>query len=557
MNVKIVGHLHLTTLFKLTFCIIVLFSLSVCTGTQSSIVQSAAAVDEQKSIYTPNWDKLGPVKQTHYSEDFRIYWLPFTGDAAYLHKVIASAQVYQVKGFCFSDEQWPLPAQNDANPQWQDVLLPLVTEAQAVQQEIWYALHEPVPRWDEENLTREESYQQQLLLIEAFKEKYSRLVQEVLPGLNGVIINFTEPLEPEVRTGFAGQPLQALVSLVRNGVLPAQAFVALRYPAAAPASPAETGKALAGLQTDVIIINRAVPGDDYPFYPPEPALESFDGKEQWVEFDLGLGNQGENILPYADPQFYLTQLRMLKERGINTVCLRLDKGLGQKGKNALDTPWGQLNLAVFTAFKQHPQITAEEIITAWEKEQFPGAYKILQLTTAMVRRAFFPKKLRYAADSTLPDFEELTALLTEGVGRQAAWSGATAEDRALAAKPTLAWLKEIQAEDMASLADLNTLEMTLGEKHVNIFLYNVWKEGLKALKIYVELFRLHKQAYFAIRLYQTDPTAISREQVRAYLREFDSLVTFFSPLPDYARVRANVPLSKILASLRHGLEATP
>lgn len=561
MKNKVVKSLHLLNLLKMIFCLFVCFALMVCTGTNKSVLEKAVPDTEQAPTNKLNWDDMGPVANTHHHQNFTLFWLPLTKDMIYLARVIAAAENFQVDGLQLSDEQWPSDLQNGVNLQERETFLSLLAKAQAAKQEIWYLTRESLPELMPAGLNPEENEQHQLALKEEYKSKYNRLIKELLPGLSGVVINLTAPVTFYPGASLTSQPLmplQDLVSLVRNGVLPEQATVVVRYPAADPAALAAETKILAGLPADVIVESSVIPGDGQPFYPFNPVLGTFEKREQWAEFDLGLENQGENVLPYSDPELYLEQLRSLRDMGINTVCLRLDKGLGQKGKNALDTPWGQLNLAVFTAFKENPQVTADEIITTWEKKQFPGAFKLLQLTTAIVRRAYFPKKLSYAHASTLPEFDYLTSSLTgAGTGQLTGWSGADATARELAAKPTQAWLKEIQAEDLANLADLNAIEMTLGEKHVNIFLYTAWKEGMKALKIYVDLFRLHKQAYFAIRLYQTDPTAISLEQVLRYLKEFDSMVTFFSPLPDKARVQATVPLAKVLDSLKRGLESSP
>jgi len=81
-------------------------------------------------------------------------------------------------------------------------------------------------------------------------------------------------------------------------------------------------------------------------------------------------------------------------------------------------------------------------------------------------------------------------------------------------------------------------------------------QWIKALRINAELYAASKKAYFAIRLRQNMPEAISKAKVAACIDEFDEAVKRLEPLPEYARSRKYEPgstLRKAVESLRKEL----
>lgn len=95
--------------------------------------------------------------------------------------------------------------------------------------------------------------------------------------------------------------------------------------------------------------------------------------------------RGHHVAP-SDPHGRIEQLNHVWNKGVRTVCLRLDRYHGNEGKSAIATPWGRLNLTVFSEFKKNRNVKAAEIISKWEQGQFPGAWKVLELSTAITRR---------------------------------------------------------------------------------------------------------------------------------------------------------------------------
>jgi len=90
-------------------------------------------------------------------------------------------------------------------------------------------------------------------------------------------------------------------------------------------------------------------------------------------------------------------------------------------------------------------------------------------------------------------------------------------------------------------------------------LKHLWDKGLKALRMNAELYAASKKAYFALRLHQHLPEAISKDKVAAFIDEFDRVVKRLHPLPEHAWCRKYRPgstLPKAVSSLRKELAKT-
>jgi len=173
----------------------------------------------------------------------------------------------------------------------------------------------------------------------------------------------------------------------------------------------------------------------------------------------------------------------------------------------------------------------------WERRQFPGAWQVLDLSTRIVKRMLFPKKQWLANHSNLPKFEYARTHLKGGnADRLSVWTGLEedAVSEALCDKPTPEWYASIKAEDEQNVRDLEKLDDILKENGVVLENASAWAKGLKALKEWVPLFKAYKSAYFAIRLHQSRPTAISTNDIRLLLDDLErTCQRFRRELPDF------------------------
>ncbi len=404
------------------------------------------------------------------------------------------------------------------------------------------------------------------ILKKFLQDKYDNFLTEVLPGLDGIILTLAETgvkVYQNVTAEEARRNVSDLVGVLHEPLSRHDVRLAVRSFVYKKEELDIVEAATSDMPADVAVMSKIYPHDWQPYYPVNPIIGAVGGREQWVEFDLGFEFEGQNTVPYSDPHGRIRQLNHLWDKGLRTVTLRLDRYHGDEGKSAISTPWGLLNLTVFSEFKKNENVKATEIISKWERGQFPGAWEVLELSTAITRRAMFPKKQWYQNHSVIPDYGYAKSHLKGGsADRLATWSGLEEDRRSedLCDKPTPEWYREIIAEDIQNQRDLDRIEEILSENKVDLSKYPVWEKGIKALGMNAELYAASKKAYFAVRLRQNMPEAMSEKEAAACIDEFDRVVRRLDPLPEYARCRKYEPgstLPKAVRSLRKELPETP
>ncbi len=498
------------------------------------------------------------------SQTLRIHWLPLTMDQDYIADAAKLAREFDVDAFHLSHRIVMDAEDVIGHPEHRAEVLKAMRTMKDAGLEIWCWTHEikKLPP----GIKKGEFSLRDPILKKFLQDKYDNFVTEDLPGLDGIILTMAETsvkVYQNVTIGEARQNVSDLVGILheplsRHGVeLAVRSFVYRKEELEIVEA------ATSDMPEDVAVMSKIYPHDWQPYYPINPIIGTLGEREQWVEFDLGFEFEGQNTVPYSDPHVRIKQLNHLWDKGLRTVALRIDRYYGDEGKSAISTPWGLLNLTVFSEFKKDRNVKADEIISKWEKGQFPGAWRVLELSTAITRRAMFPKKQWYQNHSVIPDYGYAKSHIRGGsADRLAMWTGLEEDRRSedLCDKPTPGWYQEILAEDAQNQRDLERIEKILSDNKVDLSKYPVWEKGIKALRINAQLYAASKKAYFAVRLHQNMPEAMSKEKAAACIDEFDRVVRRLDPLPEHARCRKYQPgstLPKAVDSLRKELAKTP
>jgi len=493
------------------------------------------------------------------SQTLRIQWLPLTMDQEYIADCAKLAREFDVDAFHLShtivmDAEDVIKDKNRRA----EVLKAMKTMKNA-DLEIWCWTHEitKLPA----GMKKGQFNLRDPRLKKFLQDKYDNFVTEVLPGLDGIILTLAETgvkVYQNVTADEARRNVSDLVGILDESLSRHDVGLAVRSFVYKKKELEIVEAATSDMPADVSVMSKIYPHDWQPYYPINPIIGAIGGREQWVEFDLGFEFEGQNTIPYSDPHGRIKQLNHSWDKGVRTVCLRLDRYHGDEGKSAIHTPWGRLNLTVFSEFKKNRNVKAAEIISKWEQGQFPGAWKVLELSTEITRRAMFPKKQWYQNHSVIPDYGYAKSHLVNGsADRLATWTGLKEDKRSesLCDKPTGEWYREILAEDTQNLRDLERIDKILSENKIDLSKYPVWERGLKALRINAELYAASKKAYFAVRLHENMPDAMPKAKAAACIDEFERVAKRLDPLPEYARCRkySGSTLSKAVESLRKEL----
>ena len=494
------------------------------------------------------------------SQILKIHWLPLTLDQKYIKDTVALATEFDVDAFHLSHRIVHNADDVIDDSKRRLEVLKAIKTIKAEGLGIWCWTHEikKLPkgvRAGQFNLRDPQ-------LKKYLQNKYDSFAKDVLPGLDGIVLTLAETgvkVYQNMTADEARRNVSDLVSIIDEPLHSHNVRLAVRSFVYKKKELDIVMAATSEMPLDTAVMSKIYPHDWQPYYPMNPIIGAIGGREQWVEFDLGFEFEGQNTVPYSDPHQRIKQLNHVWDKGVRTVCLRLDRYHGDEGKSAIHTPWGRLNLTVFSEFKKDRNIKADKIISKWEKGQFPGAWKVLELSTAITRRAMFPKKQWCQNHSVIPDYGYAKSHLKGGsADRLATWSGFKEDKRAedLCDKPTPEWYREILAEDMQNNRDLGRIKSILSENGVDLSQYPVWEKGLKALRMNAELYAASKKAYFAVRLHQNMPGAMPKEKATACIDEFAQAVKGLDPLPDYARCHKYQPgttLPKAVESLRKAL----
>lgn len=397
--------------------------------------------------------------------------------------------------------------------------------------------------------------------------KYRDVLTEFLPGLRGLVLTFAETQfevykersatsrrfqgdgAPAQKTGWLINQMQQICG--QHGIeLTIRDFVYRMHEVEAMLT------AIAGVDDRVHVMSKCVPHDWQPYYPDNPVLGQTGAKRQWIEFDLGHEYEMQGVAPFAEPALLWRRIRLARALGIDTFCLRLDRYGGEWGESAVYTPWGQLELQVFSRVARDHAVTLKEILTDWEAEHFPGAWDIVGLSTEVVRRMLFPERLWIANHSNLPTFDYAREHIKGGRSdRLPTWTHDPKDQltEQLCDQPTAEWYRLLQRNDEKTTFYLRMIDQIIEDRGIRFKDDSVWARGLDRLKSWEELFRLFKQAYFAIRLHQRDPDAIPVRALHEKVDDLESACARYKERHPGLRLTRRLPWEahpKVIASLR-------
>ena len=347
------------------------------------------------------------------------------------------------------------------------------------------------------------------------RQKYRRFLGEVLPGITGLVFTFAEtPFEiykdrVVVSALSPAERLKRLMSVLVDICAEHGVRVALRDFVYRPDEVDSMGRALRELPADVVVMSKAVPHDWEPFYPCNPLLGKVGDREQWVEFDLGLEYEGQQMLPYANLEQHHTWLLAARAAGIRQVCLRLDRYDGDCGQSALFTPWGKLMLNAFQAWDRQPELSCEALWRGWEADQFPHAARVLQMLTRSVQQMAFPLQNWLMDHSVLPSFAYAKSHLYGGnAARLAEWTGDPDQLKTLESFETFpaGFRERLDRESAAALGEFAEAEQLLKEHlfpdHAD---YEIWRDGVQQSGSLLRLLAGYRDVFFRIRELQIHP----------------------------------------------------
>jgi len=399
------------------------------------------------------------------------------------------------------------------------------------------------------------------------EQKYRRFLTEVLPDIEGLVLTFAETDFPVYQDelvrggGSAARRTARLANALheicrRHGKrLAIRDFVYRRHEIETMA------EALAQCHDDIAIMTKCVPHDWHPFYPINPLLGRVGVKEQWIEFDFGHEYEGQHLYPYAEVEANLERLRHAHACGVHTLVVRLDRPVDFRGRSALHTPWGRLELLTVQRFAENPRVEAEEIWAEWEHAEFPGARRLVEQATLAVQQMLFPHEFWYADHSRLPTWEYAATHLVDGnADRLPVWTGDALhrEREWLFRKMPPAWLDELlreaeraQARAAACVAILETAPAAKAE---------AWRGGLRLLTAWMELFARHRRAYFLIASARRNPGPALAEEIGAALDGLEEACRRWRPLLADATLEdapAAANFDRVVESLRAAAAQTP
>jgi hypothetical protein len=362
------------------------------------------------------------------------------------------------------------------------------------------------------------------------REKYRKFLTETLPGITGLVFTFAETSyeiykdDRVVSRHSAAERLRQLMQVLVEIGQEHGTRIVVRDFVYRLNEVDSMAHAIQGLPSEVAVMSKAVPHDWQPFYPPNPIIGQCGEREQWMEFDLGLEYEGQQMLPYANLEQTAAWYRHGRAKGIRHICLRLDRFDGEKGQSALSTPWGQLALSAFVAWEEDAATTVESIYEKWEEGHFPGAARAVQLATTSLQKMLFPMKNWLANHCLLPTYEYATSHLVDGnADRLETWTGeatyAHIRENFIHMPRAFRLSLEEEAEDaLRAYEEASEIVRTqLDPAHPATA---CWNDGYMMLGSYLRLFAAYRRALFLLREHEenpasAEPVATVREAIEA------------------------------------------
>jgi hypothetical protein len=354
-------------------------------------------------------------------------------------------------------------------------------------------------------------------LWQYLERKYTRFLRDVLPDVEALVLTFAETEFPIYQRAhvLGGASSAARVARLAEGLravccaqgrgLAVRDFVYRRSEMRAMI------QAIDSLDPQVAVMSKCVPHDWHPFYPVNPLLGRFKNRAQWMEMDFGHEYEGQHLYPYADIEGALQRLQYAWSCGVRVLIARLDRPAATGTQSALHTPWGRLELLMLQRFAENPAVGADAIWEEWESDHFPGARMVVQLATRAVQCLIFPKSFWFADHSRLPSGEYAATHLVGGnADRLPVWTGDPEhrERERLFREMPADWVRELEAEARRGLEMAREAASIVRHARLPSGWAERWRLGAAALETWLELFALHRHAYFRVACAQQHPETI-------------------------------------------------
>lgn len=233
-------------------------------------------------------------------------------------------------------------------------------------------------------------------LYDHLKERYQRLFT-ILPDASGMVLTFHETeykvfRDEDVFTSMAiSERIYKVSKLLhdvlkeKNKTLIIRNFFYENYELDA------FEEALKRLPDDIIVMNKPVPHEFHPFYPPDPFHGNVGRKRQLIEIDLGIEKALGKDGIYAQTEFIQRNVRRAKEKGMAGMVGRCRLYYVKPFEDS-----HEVNLYAFSQFMSNPGLSEEEVLNKWALKRYPYAPQAANyLSSAFKRTQFINHNGRY------------------------------------------------------------------------------------------------------------------------------------------------------------------
>ena len=446
-------------------------------------------------------------------ERLEIHWLPLTREPEYLARVEAAMGEWGVDAVHLSHRLCHVADSLIDDPERAETIRGWTHRFRDAGAKVWlwtHEVHAPPPEFVREGrLDTDEPG-----LYEHLAQKYRHVFDAVAPEVDGVVLTFAEtqfPVYQASRIRSAQSPparVAALVSVMRNACIAQGRRLAVRDFVYRRDEVEAMREAIDGTYADVAVMSKCVPHDWHPYYPANPLVGAWPGREQWIEHDLGHEYEGQHLYPFADLRTLWTRLEHGRGHGARAVCLRLDRYHGDCGQSALDTPWGRLELTAAHRFAREPGVELDQVWKDWEATQFPGARRLTEVATAAAMKFLFPMRMWLADHSRLPSYAYAVSHLNDGnADRLHTWTGADRDRETddLFRRMPPSWLAQLLAEGDEARALAQRCVETVNDTDDLGPDAAAWTLGVERLAIWADLFHAYREAFFRLRFADLQP----------------------------------------------------
>ena len=487
-----------------------------------------------------------PIAGAAQSTNIEIQWMPLTDDSDYLNAVLKAAEDYNVDGFQIShnlmhsiDELVYPDRERDmiSTKIDQELLVDFTQQLVERGYEAHFWTHEVVGPPPEAVANGKLIIDHPTVLPYTI-DKYQQ-ANELLPAMNSVVLTLFETEykvfdDSEAMTlKLPDNATERTIELI-NVML--AATDAIDVPLVLRGNFIQSDEIFSRVQGDFVFMVKNTETDWHPSSPLNDFItqRSPQNQELWVEFDLGYEYELRGTVPYSQLEQTLNRLKKSHNSGVNTFVVRLDRYGGDEKTSAIYTPWGQLGLKAFTAFKQDTSFTSEQLIEEWETEHFPEAYELVQLCTRVTETMLFPKMMWFANHSRPPSYgyakkhimrnDELGFAQECALNDNLTWDQASTFliNSQQSNEPDSAWYQSIKS-DLVEAQQLFSQIEAIQNRHADYFnTHPIWSTSVDRLKQWFEIYQSAQLLYFGIRLKENHPDSITLGELETQLARYQS-----------------------------------